>query len=85
MAAGSAPGVLEDGVYISFPQVLFTNASVSDDVVYAMARAMYEGRDDMIAVFPPFGAFDPESMHGDPGVVPFHPGALRFFTEAGLN
>lgn len=85
MAAGSAPGVLEDGVYISFPQVVFTHAGVSDDVVYAMAKAMYEGKADMAGTFPPFNAFNPDDMHGDGGNVAFHPGALKFFEEAGLN
>lgn len=85
MKAGSSPGVLEDGVYIAFPQVVFTHAGVSDDVVYAMAKAMYEGKDAMVATFKPFGAFNPKEMHGDPGVVAFHPGALKFFQEVGLN
>jgi hypothetical protein len=85
LTAGSAPGVLEDGVYISFPQVIFTHAGVSDDVVYAMAKAMYEGKADMAGTFPPFNAFDPDDMHGDGGNVAFHPGALKFFEEAGLN
>jgi len=85
MKAGSAPGVLEDGVYISFPQVVFTHAGVSDDVVYAMAKAMYEGKGEMVATFKPFGAFNPKDMHGDPGVAQFHPGALKFFAEVGLN
>ena len=85
MKAGSSPGVLEDGVYIAFPQVVFTHAGVSDDVVYAMAKAMYEGKDEMVATFKPFGAFIPQDMHGDPGIAAFHPGALKFFQDAGLN
>ncbi len=85
MKAGSSPGVLEDGVYIAFPQVVFTHAGVSDDVVYAMAKAMYEGKESMVATFKPFGAFDPKAMHGNPGAVEFHPGALKFFEEVGLK
>ncbi len=42
LPAGAMPGVLEDTTYIAFPQVVFTHAGVSDDVVYAMAKAMYE-------------------------------------------
>ncbi|HSG94467.1 MAG TPA: TAXI family TRAP transporter solute-binding subunit [Afifellaceae bacterium] len=85
MKAGSSPGVLEDGVYIAFPQVVFTHAGVSDDVVYAMAKAMYEGKEQMVATFAPFGAFDPAAMRGNPGAAEFHPGALKFFEEVGLN
>lgn len=85
LPAGAAPGVLEDTVYIAFPQVVFTHAGVPDDVVYQMARAMHENTDVMVQTFPPMRAFNPADMRGDPGVGQFHPGALRFFEEIGLN
>lgn len=85
MKAGSSPGVLEDGVYIAFPQVIFTHAGVADDVVYAIAKAMYEGKDEMVATFKPFAAFNPKDMMGDPGIAEFHPGAVKFFEEVGLK
>tara|TARA_R110002126_G_scaffold291808_1_gene459884 strand:+ start:112892 stop:113842 length:951 start_codon:yes stop_codon:yes gene_type:complete len=83
--AGSTPGVSEDATYIAFPQVVSTHSGVSDDVVYAMAKAMYEGKDEMKATFKPFGAFNPADMKGDPGIAEFHPGALKFFNEVGLQ
>jgi uncharacterized protein len=46
---------------------------------------MYEQADTMAQTFPPMAAFKPNDMRGDPGVGQFHPGALRFFEEAGLN
>ena len=85
LPAGSMPGVLEDTVYIAFPQVIFTHAGVSDDVVYAMAKAMYEQAAVMGETFPPMRAFRPENMNGDPGIAEYHPGALKFFEEVGLN
>jgi len=30
-------------------------------------------------------AFRPENMRGDLGVTAYHPGALRFFAEVGLE
>ncbi|WP_413721042.1 TAXI family TRAP transporter solute-binding subunit [Silicimonas sp. MF1-12-2] len=85
LKAGSMPGVLEDGVYIAFPQVIFTHAGVPDDQVYAMAKAMYEQAAVMGETFPPMRAFRPENMKGDPGIAEYHPGALKFFEEVGLN
>jgi hypothetical protein len=83
--AGTTPGVLEDATYFAFPQVIFTHAGVPDDVVYAMTKAIYEGKDSMVATFKPFAAFNPDDMKGDPGVAQFHPGALKFFEEKGMN
>ncbi len=85
LPAGAMPGVLEDTTYIAFPQVIFTHAGVPDDVVYAMAKAMYENAQVMADTFPPFRAFKPAEMKGDPGVAEFHPGALKFFAEVGLQ
>lgn len=83
--AGTSPGVTEDATYIAYPQVVFTHAGVPDDVVYKLAKAMYEGKDTMVGTFKPFAAFDPKKMKNDPGVAQFHPGALKFFDEAGLK
>ncbi len=85
LPVGAMPGVLEDTVYIAFPQVIFTHANASDDAVYAMAKAMYENAKVMADTFPPFRAFKPANMKGDPGIAEFHPGAQRFFEEVGLN
>ena len=85
LPAGSMPGVLEDDTYIAFPQVIFTHANAPDDAVYAMAKAMYENAAVMAETFPPMRAFRPEDMRGDPGIAEYHPGALRFFEEVGLN
>ncbi len=85
LAAGSMPGVTAEDTYIAFPQVVFTHAGVPDDVVYAMAKAIHESKDAMVATFPPFAAFDPAGMKGDPGAAEFHPGALRFYEEIGLD
>ena len=85
MKAGSMPGILEDGTYIAFPQVVFTHKNVSDEAVYEMAKAMYEQAKVMGETFPPMRAFKPADMKGDPGVAAFHPGALKFFSEVGLK
>ena len=85
LPAGAMPGVLEETVYIAFPQVVFTHAGVPDDVVYAMAKAMYEQAAVMGETFPPMRAFKPANMRGENGISEYHPGALKFFEEVGLK
>lgn len=85
LPAGSMPGVLEDTVYIAFPQVVFTHAGVPDDVVYQMAKAMYEQAGVMGETFPPMRAFKPAEMRGELNASQYHPGALKFFEEVGLK
>lgn len=83
--AGTTPGVTEDATYLAYPQVVFTHAGVPDDQVYAMAKAMYQGKDTMVGTFKPFAEFDPKEMKGDPGGAAYHPGAVKFFAEIGMK
>jgi TRAP-type uncharacterized transport system substrate-binding protein len=85
MRAGDAPGVLQDGTFFAYPQVVFTNANVPDDVVYAMAKAIHDSKETMAGTFPPFNDFDPAEMRANSGVTEFHPGALQFFDEQGIE
>ena len=82
---GSTPGVTETAWYMAYPQVVFTHAKAPDDVVYAMTKALYEGKEILGKSFPPFKAFNPKDMAGDVSPSQFHPGAVKFFKEVGLQ
>ena len=78
------PGVLEPGTFIAYPQLVFTNADVDEETVYKLTKVLYESKDSMKAAFPPFAAFDPKEMVGETAPGEYHPGAIRFYKEAGL-
>jgi TRAP transporter TAXI family solute receptor len=81
----AAPGVLEEGWFIAYPQIVFTNAGVPDDLVYEMAKVIHDSKEGLAATFPPFNAFNPdEDMVGDTAPGEYHPGAIRYFEEIGL-
>jgi uncharacterized protein len=83
----SAPGVETPGTFFAYPQVIFTHAGVSDDVVYKMTKTIYENKRMMAQTFPPFGAFEPKDMVGEnasANPTKYHPGAIRFYKEVGL-
>ena len=78
------PGVLETNTYIAYPQLVFVNADVPDDVVYEMTKVIHESKDSMKQAFPPFGAFNPDEMVGETQGGEYHPGAIRCYKEAGI-
>jgi TRAP transporter TAXI family solute receptor len=83
----AAPGVAEPAHFMAYPQAVFTNADVPDDVVYQMAKAIYENKEGMAAVFPPFNIFKPDEMvrpAADIAPAEYHPGAIEFYKEAGI-
>jgi uncharacterized protein len=86
IAPGPAtPGVLEDGWFVAYPQIVFTNASVPDEVVYKMAEILHDNQAGMGDVFPPFKGFKPdEDMVGDTAPGEYHPGAVQYYKDKGL-
>ena len=80
----NAPGVEEENSFFAYPQVIFTNAGVEDDVAYQMAKVLYESKESMAETFPPFNAFDPQALVGEIAPAQYHPGAIRFYKEVGL-
>ncbi|MBY0610943.1 MAG: TAXI family TRAP transporter solute-binding subunit [Beijerinckiaceae bacterium] len=62
---------------------LVTRADLSDDIVYAMTKTLFESSADLIAAHQAAKAISLE--HAQDGMpVPLHPGAARFYKEKGL-
>jgi len=80
----SIEGVSKPTQLIAFDMVMISNAKVSDDIVYAVVKAIHDNKKDLVATFPPFGLFAPEKMGKSIAGVPFHPGAARYYREIGL-
>jgi len=81
---GSTPGVTETAWYMAYPQCVFTNASASEEAVYAMTKALYENKQTLVESFRPFAGFKPDDMVGDIAPSAYHPGAIAFYKEVGL-
>ena len=81
----ASPGVLEEGWFLAYPQLILTHKAAKDDVVYKMAKVLHENQKKMGGVFAPFKAFKPkEHMVGDIAPSQYHPGAVKFYKEVGL-
>ena len=68
------------GVMASF----VTSADVSDDLVYAVTKAVFENLDDFRKQHPAFANLDPKKMIVDGLSAPLHPGAVKYYKEKGL-
>lgn len=63
--------------------ILFTREETDEEMVYQVTRSMLNHPDRMAAVSAAMERFSAEGMI-DQNVVPFHPGAVRAYEEAGL-
>ncbi|GAA0591108.1 TAXI family TRAP transporter solute-binding subunit [Caenispirillum bisanense] len=81
---GTYQGTDEDVVTLGPKATIVTSTRAPDDVVYAMVKAVFENLDDFKKLHPAFGELEKEAMVSDGLAAPLHPGAERYFREAGL-
>ena len=62
---------------------LISHASVDEDVVYNFTKLMYENREKIAEQHPAGKAINPKNVARDTG-TPFHPGAIKYYKEAGI-
>ena len=67
------------GVMASF----VSSASVSDDIVYEVVRAVFENLDDFRKLHPAFKNLDPSQMISNGLSAPLHDGAVKYYKEQG--
>lgn len=63
---------------------LVTSASVSDETVYQLVKAVFEDMDGFRGLHPAFANLDPKEMANDGLSAPLHPGAEKYYREVGL-
>jgi TRAP transporter TAXI family solute receptor len=68
---------------MQIPWVLMTNGDVSDDLVYNMTKAIATNKEALAASFGAFARADFSKM-APANATPYHPGALKYFEEAGI-
>lgn len=61
-----------------------SSTDVPDDVVYEVVKAVFENIDQFRSLHPAFANLDPEQMASAGLSAPLHPGAERYYKEAGL-
>ena len=82
--AGMYRGTEADTNTFGVGATIVTSADVSDDVVYALTKAVFENMDQFRSLHPAFANLDPKQMANDGLSAPLHPGAEKYFREAGL-
>jgi hypothetical protein len=65
--------------------LLVCNEGMQENLVYDIVKALFEHKPEWITVHPNarYLSLEPQRTGGSP--IPFHPGAIRYFTEKGLK
>ena len=65
--------------------ILVANENLSDQAAYNIVKTIFDKRSDLIAVHKEAENFKLESQKEAASSVPWHPGALKYFKERGVN
>lgn len=71
------------GVY-TYDNMLFTNAKVSDDVVYKIIDTLESNKAGLVEIQPALREFSAAGLYKKYD-IPYHPGALKYFKEKGFE
>ena len=79
----SIPGLSEPANIISIPWMLVTYKDAPEELVYNVTKAIAENQEELGKAFGAFKAAKKDQM-APTMKMPFHPGALKYYKEAGI-
>jgi uncharacterized protein len=77
-------GVLAPTNIVTTDFLLMTNAKVSADTIYKIAKALHGAKRTLVETFGALSAFEPDRMSTPYPPLVYHPGAVKFYQEAGI-
>jgi hypothetical protein len=79
------PGAVNDSDVTTFgvKATFVTSAKVSEDVVYAITKEVFDNFDDFKSLHPAYAVLTKEGMLEGLS-APIHPGAMKYYKEAGM-
>src|SRR5438552_337490 len=78
-------GMTADNKQATVMNILITNENMSDQVAYNIVKAVFDHRSELIAVHKEAENFKLELQKQAASPIPFHPGAVKYFTEKGVK
>jgi TRAP transporter TAXI family solute receptor len=83
--AKTYPGQDKDNSVAVVQNILVANATMPDDVAYAIVKTLMEKKPELVAVHREAENFKVESQTAGNSPLPFHPGAAKYFKERGAK
>lgn len=82
--AGMYPGQEEDVTTFGVGATLVSSTDTSEAAIHALVKAVFERFDTFKTLHPAFAVLEKETMVREGLSAPLHPGAERYYREAGL-
>jgi len=83
--AKSYPGQTKDVQVVDVWNLLIVHEKMEEKLVHDVVKTVFESKPDLVAVHSEASNLDLAKQYEVGSPVPFHPGAMRYFTEKGLK
>jgi TRAP transporter TAXI family solute receptor len=83
--AKTYPGQDKDNAITVVQNILVANAKMADQVAYDIVKTFIEKRDELVAVHAEAKSITLENQSPKNSPIPWHPGAVKYFTEKGVK
>jgi TRAP transporter TAXI family solute receptor len=77
-------GVIGTTNLMQYAMTVGTSADTDEETVYKVVKALHENKGELVASHPSFMAMNPAQLAIQHEGINFHPGAIRFYKEAGI-
>ena len=78
-------GVLSPTHVMAYDYMALSSSKVSADLVYKVVKTLHDNKKALISAFGAMRAFNNKKMVKKIPGVPYHPGAVKFYKEAGIS
>lgn len=83
--SGSYPGQTADSPGFAAWNAIMTTDRMSDELAYAITKAIFENKADLVAVHKEAQNIDLSTQTDQHSPAPYHPGALKYLKEKGVR
>ena len=83
--AGIYPGQTQDNHNTVVWNILIASDKMPDDMAYMIVKTIFDRKADLVAVHKEAQNFDLKYQVAGNSPVPWHPGAIKYFAEHGIN
>ena len=83
--ANAYPGETRTTTNVDVWNLLVVPEKADDKLVYAIVKTMFEKKDELVRVHKDAAFLDLNNQSTGASPIPFHPGAVRYFKERGIN
>lgn len=84
LKAGSATAVIKDTAFLTSDYYLVAPKNLSEEAAYEIIKALWEYNQELGAAYATLKEWRRDRMVSDKAFIPYHSGAIKFFTEKGI-